>query len=66
MEDRVRKVDVDALTQERADELSKQIGDKVVQLQTEALEKINKVLNIYGMSAELSVKISKIEEKANG
>ena len=63
MNERVRKVDVNSLTKERADELSKQIGDKVVQLQTEALEKINKVLSIYGMKAEMSVKISKLEEK---
>lgn len=62
MEDRVRKVNVDELTKERADVLSKQIGDKVVKLQTEALEKINKVLNVYGMKAEMSVKISKLEE----
>ena len=63
MNERMRKVDVNSLTKERADELSKQIGDKVVQLQTEALEKINKVLGIYGMAAEMSVKISKLEEK---
>lgn len=62
MEDRVRKVNVDGLSKERADELSKQIGDKVVKFQTEALEKINKVLNVYGMKAEMSVKISKLEE----
>lgn len=62
MDDRVRKVDVDALTQERADELSKQIGDKIVVFQMEALEKINKILGIYGMKAEMSVKISKLEE----
>ena len=62
MEDRVRKVDVNSLTKERADELSKQIGDKVVKYQTEALEKINKGLSIYGMKAEMSVKISKLEE----
>lgn len=62
MEERARKVDVNKLTPERADELSKQIGDKVVQIQTEALEKISKVLNVYGMKAEMSVKISKLEE----
>ncbi|OQW46494.1 MAG: hypothetical protein A4S09_16385 [Proteobacteria bacterium SG_bin7] len=62
MEERVRKVDVNKLTPERADELSKQIGDKVVQIQTEALEKINKVLKVYGMKASLSVQIAKIEE----
>jgi hypothetical protein len=63
MEERVRKVDVNALTLERADELSKQIGDKVIQIQTEALEKINKVLNVYGLKAEMAVEISKLEEK---
>ena len=62
MEERVRKVNVDELSIERAEELSKQIGDKVVQLQTEALEKINKVLNIYGMKGEMNVRISKLEE----
>lgn len=62
MEDRVRKVNVEELSVERADELSKQIGDKIIKLQAEALEKINKILNVYGMSAEMSVKISKLEE----
>ena len=62
MEDRMRKVNVEELSKERSDELSKQIGDKVVKFQTEALEKINKILNVYGMKAEMSVKISKLEE----
>lgn len=62
MEERARKVNVEELSLERADELSKQIGEKVIKLQKEALEKINKVLNVYGMKAEISVQISKIEE----
>jgi hypothetical protein len=62
MEERIRKVDVSKLTPERADELSKQIGDKVVQIQAEALEKINKVLKVYGMQASLLVEIQKLEE----
>lgn len=62
MEERARKVDVNKLTPERADELSKQIGDKVVQIQTEAIEKINKVLKVYGMKATISVQIAKLEE----
>lgn len=62
MEERIRKVDIENVTQDRADELSKQIGDKVVQIQAEALEKINKVLNIYGMKGELNVLISKLTE----
>lgn len=62
MDERVRKVDVETLSQEQADELSKQIGDKVVKIQTEALEKINKILNVYGMKAEMSVKVSKLKE----
>jgi hypothetical protein len=61
MKERVRKVDVNSLTPERADELAAQIGDKVVQIQKEALEKINKVLKVYGMKASLSVQIAKLE-----
>jgi len=63
MEERVRKVNVEALSVERAEELSQQIGEKVVKIQTEAIEKINKILSIYGMKAELAVTISKLEEK---
>ena len=63
MNERVRKVNIEELSLERADELSKQISEKVIHLQTEALEKINKILSIYGMQAEMSVKISKLEEK---
>jgi hypothetical protein len=63
MEDRVRKVNIDSLTVERAEELSKQIGDKVVKLQMEAAEKINKVLNVYGMKAQISVTIAKMDEE---
>lgn len=66
MEDRVRKVNVEELSLERADELSKQISAKVIQFQTEALEKMNKILSIYGMTAEMTVQISKLEEKNNG
>ena len=63
MEERVRKVDVNKLSTERAEELSGQIGEKVVQIQKDALEKLNRVLNVYGMAAELSIKIVKLEEK---
>jgi hypothetical protein len=63
MNDRIRKVDVEKMSLDRADQLSKQIGDKVVGVQQEALEKINKILNIYGMEAQISVSISKTQEK---
>jgi hypothetical protein len=63
MQERVRKVDVNKLGTEQADLLSQQIGEKVVQIQKDALEKMNRILSIYGMQAELSVKIGKIEEQ---
>jgi hypothetical protein len=63
MQERVRKVDVNKLGTEQADLLSQQIGEKVVQIQKDALEKMNRILSIYGMQAELSIKIGKIEEQ---
>lgn len=63
MQERVRKVDVNKLDKEQADLLSQQIGEKVIQIQKESLEKMNRILNVYGMAAELSIKIGKIKEE---
>ena len=63
MQERVRKVDVSKLSLEQADLLSQQIGEKIGQIQKDALEKMLRILNIYGMTCELSVTIKKLEEK---
>lgn len=63
MQERVRKVDVEKLSLEQADLLSQQIGEKIAEIQKDALERMNRILNIYGMTCELSATIRKLEEK---
>lgn len=63
MQERVRKVDVSKMSVEQADLLSQQIGEKIGQIQKDALEKMLRILNIYGMTCELSVTIKKLEDK---
>jgi hypothetical protein len=63
MQERVRKVDVNKMSLEQADLLSQQIGEKISQIQKDALEKMLRILNIYGMTCELSITIKKLEEK---
>jgi len=63
VQERVRKVDVNKMSLEQADLLSQQIGEKIGQIQKDALEKMLRILNIYGMTCELFVTIKKLEEK---
>jgi len=63
MQERVRKVDVNKMSLEQADLLSQQISEKIGQIQKDALEKMLRILNIYGMTCELFVTIKKLEEK---
>lgn len=57
LKDRVRKVDISKLSPDQADNLSAQIGEKVRGICDEAAEKANAILNIYGMSAKIAIKI---------
>lgn len=60
--DRERKVDIDKLTPEQADEISAQLGSKVREINDKAIGEVNQLLNIYGMEAKMSIVIGKLGE----
>ena len=55
MEGRKRKIDVSKLSNERIDELSDQIGEKVRKLVDETIKKVNKMLAVYDMQAKMQI-----------
>ena len=55
MVDRERNVDIEKI--ENIDELSEKIGNKISNITEEAVDKANKILNIYGMRAEMQIVI---------
>jgi hypothetical protein len=57
LKDRKRSFDISKLSAEDADNISKQIGDRVRQICDEAVEKANKILNVYGMNAKMQILI---------
>lgn len=62
VENRKRSFDINKLSPEAADQLSNDIGAKVRQFCDEACEKANKILNVYGMKAQMQIVIKGIEE----
>lgn len=62
MINRERKLNVEQLTPEQADQLSVQIGEKVREIEDKAIADTNRILNIYGMEAKMAIKIGKIGE----
>lgn len=61
MNERIRKVDVEKMTPDQADALSKQIGEKVRGIADKACDEANKILNIYGMQAKMQFVFEKLE-----
>lgn len=61
--DRKRSFNINKLDQVEADKLSTDIGAKVRQICDEACEKANKILNIYGMKAQMQIVINEINEE---
>lgn len=55
MEDRKRKVDVEKI--DNVDEVSEKITEKITNITDEAVNKVNKLLNIYGMEAKMQIAI---------
>lgn len=55
--ERKRLININNLSIEEAESLSSQIGDKVREISDEATNKINDLLNIYGMKAKFSLVI---------
>jgi len=49
-----RSIDINALSTEQAEILSEQIGAKCREIIDEAANKVNAILNIYGMSAKIA------------
>lgn len=61
--DRKRSFDTNKLNKDEAEQLSTDIGVKVRQICDEACEKANKILNIYGMKAQMQIAINEINEE---
>lgn len=66
MENRVRKVDVEKLSEEQIVRIEKKISEEISSIINKADNEINNLLNIYGMEAVLSVQfgVQGIKEKA--
>ncbi len=60
LKDRERKVDVNKMTPDQVDVLSAQIGEKVRNICDDAANRVNAILNIYGMSAKIAIKFNEL------
>lgn len=54
---RRRKVDVSTMTLEQVDNISIQLGSKIKDICQEAVEKANKLLSVYGLSAKMAISL---------
>lgn len=61
--ERVRKVDVNKMTEEQAAQLQKQIATEMARIMDEANTKCNEFLNIYGMQSKINYQITQLVEK---
>lgn len=61
---RERKVDLNSLSAEEADRLSKSMGDKMRLICDEAVEKANKILNIYNLKCKMAFQIDGLDQKS--
>ncbi len=57
MENRVRKVDIDKLSEEELKALEERIGKKITGITDDAVEKANQILSIYGLRAKMQIVI---------
>lgn len=57
---RVRKVDVNKLSEEELKKLESAISDKIIKIINKANEEANKILSVYGMETQM---IMEIKEK---
>lgn len=60
--DRERKVDVNKMTDEQADELSAQLGREIGRIMDEANLQCNKILNIYGLCTQITYQLRQMGE----
>ena len=61
--ERVRKIDVNQMTIEQADQLQKQLASEMARIMDEANTKCNEMLNIYGLQTKINYQIIQIAEK---
>jgi uncharacterized protein (UPF0210 family) len=61
LKDRERKVDLSKFSSEEIQELSKNVGNKIRLICDEAVEKANKIANIYGMKTMMQIAITPID-----
>jgi hypothetical protein len=55
MIDRKRSIDIEKIDSKDIDLLSQQLGEKVRIIVDDAVEKANKLLNIYGLQAKMQI-----------
>jgi fructose-1,6-bisphosphatase/sedoheptulose 1,7-bisphosphatase-like protein len=60
--DRERFFDINKLSEQEAEALATQLGNKTREMADEAAEKMNKLLNVYGMKAKFQLVILPINE----
>ena len=61
--DRERKMDINKLSNEQADELSAQLGKEIGRIMDEANLQCNKILNIYGLCTQINYQLKPVEVK---
>lgn len=64
MVERNRSIDINKLSKEDIENLQVQIGAKVREICDEAVEKANRILNIYGMKAKMQIAVQGINEES--
>lgn len=62
IDDRIKKVDLDKLSEKRVDELGVQIGNKLKEVLEETQKKANEIANVYGLKVNIHYKIEPLEE----
>lgn len=63
MIDRKRSVDIEKIDNKDIDLLSQQLGEKVRTIVDEAIDKVNQLLNIYGLQAKMQIALEPKEKK---
>lgn len=58
---RVRKVDVEKLSEEELAKLQQAISEKIIKIINKANEDANKILSIYGMETQMIMEIKEKE-----
>lgn len=55
LSERRKNIDIEKFTAEQVDRLSEQIGKQVSSICNEAMDKVNKILNVYGLETKMQL-----------